>query len=62
MFSGRDVSCGVAARCRIAAVALRHVHQDLEGGHLLPQRGGDPGDDGAISDSLGVDMAKENIK
>ncbi len=46
---------------RITDLTLFHIHQVLEGGHLLPQWGGDPGKEGATSDKLRVETAKTNI-
>lgn len=46
---------------QITDPTLFHIHQALEGGHLLPQRGGDPGKEGATSDKLRVETAKTNI-
>lgn len=57
------VSCLVAVSLwlQITDLTLFHIHQVLEGGHLLPQHGGNPRTDRATSDKLSVGTAKTNI-
>lgn len=46
---------------RFTDLTLLQTHQALERGHLLLQRWGDPGKEGATFDKLGVETAKTNI-
>lgn len=57
-----DASSSVAAppRRQIAVLVVGHIHQVLEGGHLLLQRGGDPRKEGAAFDGLGVEEADKH--
>lgn len=57
-----DASSGVAVlpRRQIAVLVVGHIHQVLEGGHLLLQRGGDPRKEGATFDGLGVEEAEKH--
>lgn len=45
---------------RIAGLALLHIRQVLEGGHLLPQCGSNPRKKGATSDELRVETAEKH--
>lgn len=36
----RQISCGLDTSPSVAGLLVHYIHQVLEGGHLLPQRGG----------------------